>query len=95
MNNSNQDKVTKQKKPYLHLFLLVITAVIWGASFIAQKTGMDYVGPFTYNGVRMLLGGTVLLPVIYFMRKTGHTSKIGMDELLEIRGVSRIEDLPW
>lgn len=95
MDNSNQNKVTKQKKPYLHLFLLVITAVIWGASFIAQKTGMEHIGPFTYNGVRMLLGGTILLPVIYFMRKTGHTSKIDMDELLEIRGVSHIEDLPW
>lgn len=44
--------------------LLLLTAIIWGAAFVSQKAGMDYVGPFTYNGVRSLLGGLVLLPVI-------------------------------
>lgn len=44
--------------------LLLLTAAIWGAAFVSQKAGMDYIGPFTYNGVRSLLGGLVLLPVI-------------------------------
>ncbi len=44
--------------------LLFLTALIWGVAFVSQKAGMDYVGPFTFNGVRSLLGGLVLLPAI-------------------------------
>ena len=44
--------------------LLLIAAVVWGVSFVPQKAGMAYVEPFTYNGIRCLLGGAVLLPVI-------------------------------
>ena len=43
---------------------MFLTAVIWGVAFVAQSAGMDYVGPFTYNGVRCILGGMVLLPCI-------------------------------
>lgn len=48
--------------------LLFLTAVIWGVAFVAQSAGMDYVGPFTYNGVRCILGGLVLLPCILILR---------------------------
>ena len=44
--------------------LLLVTAAIWGVAFVAQSVGMDYVEPFTFNGVRNLLGALVLLPVI-------------------------------
>lgn len=44
--------------------MLLITALIWGTAFVAQSAGMDYVEPFTYNGVRTLIGGIVLIPVI-------------------------------
>lgn len=44
--------------------LLLITAVIWGVAFVAQRAGMDYVGPFTYNAVRFALGSIALLPLI-------------------------------
>ena len=37
--------------------LLVLTALIWGCSFVAQSVGKDYVGPFTSNAVRCLIGG--------------------------------------
>lgn len=47
--------------------LLLVAAVIWGVAFVAQSVGMDYVQPFTFNGVRNLLGALVLLPVIYGM----------------------------
>jgi len=47
--------------------MLFTTAFIWGSSFVAQKVGMDYIGPFTYNGIRFLLGALVLVPVILFM----------------------------
>ncbi len=45
-------------------FLLLITALIWGTAFVAQSEGMQYVEPFTYNAMRTLLGGAVLIPVI-------------------------------
>ncbi len=42
--------------------LLLTTAIIWGFAFVAQRTGMDHIGPFLFNGVRFALGGTSLLP---------------------------------
>jgi drug/metabolite transporter (DMT)-like permease len=44
--------------------MLFTTAFIWGSSFVAQKVGMDFIGPFTYNGIRFLIGALVLVPVI-------------------------------
>lgn len=48
--------------------LLFLTACIWGSSFVAQSVGMDYIGPYTFNCLRFLIGGLVLLPVIFFSR---------------------------
>ena len=42
--------------------LLLLTAAIWGFAFVAQRMGMEYVGPFTFNGVRFLLGAAALAP---------------------------------
>ena len=44
--------------------LLLFASAIWGFAFVAQRIGMDYVGPFTFNGVRFALGSLVLLPLI-------------------------------
>lgn len=44
--------------------LLLLTALIWGTAFVAQRVGMEHVGPYTYNGVRFVLGALVLLPFI-------------------------------
>ena len=49
---------------YKYSLLLLLTAIIWGAAFVAQSAGMDYVGPFTFNTVRYYLGVIALLPVI-------------------------------
>ena len=40
--------------------MLLITAIIWGSAFVAQKAG-TVLEPFTYNGIRMLIGGLVLI----------------------------------
>lgn len=48
--------------------LLFLTACIWGSSFVAQSVGMDYIGPYTFNCLRFLIGSLVLLPVIFFSR---------------------------
>ena len=51
---------------------LFLAAFIWGVAFVAQRAGMDHVGPFTFNAVRNLLGALVLLPVLALRReKTG------------------------
>ena len=49
--------------------LLLICAFIWGSAFVAQTTGAEYVGPFTFIYLRSFLGGIVLLPVIFIMGK--------------------------
>ncbi|PIE32098.1 EamA family transporter [candidate division KSB3 bacterium] len=49
--------------------LLLLTAVIWGVAFVAQRMGMEHVGPFTFNGVRFALGGLSLLPLLFINRK--------------------------
>lgn len=50
--------------------LLLLAAIIWGIAFVAQKDGMNYVEPFTYNGARSLIGGAVLLILLPFLDKT-------------------------
>lgn len=50
--------------PLRNSLLLLLAATIWGTAFVAQSVGMDYVGPFTFNAVRSLIGGIVLIPVI-------------------------------
>ena len=65
--------------------LLVLTALIWGCAFVAQSVGMDYVGSFTFNMARFLIGAIVLLPVIWFMdrqRKTGAEKGAGQKTLI-------------
>ena len=48
--------------------LLLITATIWGLSFVAQSVGMDHVGPFTFTASRMFLGALVSLPFVLWNR---------------------------
>ena len=61
--------------------LLFLAAIIWGVAFVAQSVGMDYVGPFTFNCVRTLIGGLVLIPCIAILnrgkvkKKTDFTEK--------------------
>lgn len=49
--------------------LLLLTAAIWGVAFVSQSVGMDYVGPFTFNAVRSLIGAAVLVPCIPLLKK--------------------------
>lgn len=43
---------------------LLLTALIWGFAFVAQSSGMEHMGPFTFQSVRSILGGISLLPVL-------------------------------
>lgn len=49
--------------------LLTLTALIWGVAFVAQSVGMDYVGPYTFNAARFIIGGIVLLPVVFLFNR--------------------------
>ncbi len=49
--------------------LLLLTAAIWGVAFVAQSVGMDYIGPFTFNAIRSLIGGLALIPCIWLMNR--------------------------
>lgn len=55
--------------------LLLLAAVIWGVAFVAQSVGMDYVGPFTFNAVRSLIGSAFLVPCIWFLGRVNPPSE--------------------
>lgn len=49
--------------------MLLLAAFIWGSAFVAQSVGMDYVGPLTFNCVRSIIGGVVLIPCIFLLER--------------------------
>ena len=60
----------------LHSFYLFLAACIWGMAFVAQSKGMEYMDPFTFNGVRCLIGAGVLFLFILGRNKiTGRSLK--------------------
>lgn len=50
--------------------ILLLTAFIWGFAFVAQRMGMDHIGPFMFNGIRFCLGALVLVPVFLRSRRS-------------------------
>ena len=49
--------------------LLLITAIIWGFAFVAQRAGMEYLGPFLFNAIRFALGSASLIPLLLYNKK--------------------------
>lgn len=66
--------MNSQKMPLKNSLCLLLAATIWGIAFVAQSVGMEYVGPFTFNGVRSLIGAAVLVPVILLLNRSRDTS---------------------
>ncbi len=62
-------EMVKQKTQWKGVVMLMLTALIWGSSFVAQSVGMESVGGFTFNGIRTLMGAVVLLPFILIRDK--------------------------
>ena len=48
---------------------MLLSAVIWGLAFVAQRASMEFVGPFTFTGIRFALGGLVLIPWVIGLRR--------------------------
>ena len=59
---------SKPKRAVRGEWLMLLTALIWGTGFVAQRQGMAFVGPFTFIAARFLLGGLALVPVLYLTR---------------------------
>ena len=55
------NQILMSKKSIKGIFILFLTAVIWGSSFVAQSVGMEKIEAFTFNGIRTLMGSLVLL----------------------------------
>src|SRR6056297_272355 len=71
-------------------FFMLITAAIWGTAFVAQRVGMDYVGPFTFNGVRFLIGGLSLIPFL-FIRPT-KPGKVEAEAVIETGAKAEVKE---
>ncbi len=67
--------------------LLALTALIWGAAFVAQSVGMDYVEPFTFNAVRSVLGGAVLVPLVIYRRRSSGRAAAGGGRAMWVGGI--------
>lgn len=65
--------------------LLLLTAFIWGVAFVAQSVGGEQVGCFTFNGIRSLIGGVVLIPVILFL-DAQKKKELGEEKFSEQKG---------
>ena len=74
--------------------MLLLAALIWGTAFVAQRAGMEYIGPFTFNGIRSFIGFLVLIPVIIIMSKPRkqtnylQPARKGNDKNLLLGGIS-------
>lgn len=66
--------------------LLLITATVWGVAFVAQDVGMDYLTPFVFNGVRSIIGGLVLLPVIFIKDRVASGAALPWKSLTLLKG---------
>ena len=56
-------------KKTLSFLALIVCTLIWGTTFIAQDTGMDNIGPFTFNSVRFFVAFIAVLPFAYFFER--------------------------
>jgi drug/metabolite transporter (DMT)-like permease len=80
--------MVKDQQQFRANLLLLLAAGIWGFAFVAQKTSMEHIGPFTFNGLRFALGALSLLPLIYFISKrsgTNNDAQMGKIEWKRVR----------
>ncbi len=72
--------------------MLLLGSVVWGAAFVAQRVGMDHLGPFSFNGIRMLLAGVVMIPVTALIERKNALRNRQSDSTAEL--MDRREDEP-
>ena len=70
---------TANKKQITSALLLLLASVVWGAAFVAQSIAGAEIGTYTFNGIRYMIGGICLLPLLYKQGSspfTAHKSKL-------------------
>jgi drug/metabolite transporter (DMT)-like permease len=77
----------KNKSVQANLVLL-ITAVIWGGGFVAQRLGMQQMGPYIFNGFRFFIGALTLAPIILIRKQTGASQKGNLNRTLLVGAVA-------
>lgn len=66
--------------------MLALCALIWGSAFVAQSSAMDFVGPFTFQAVRSVIGAVVLLPFTLVTGKKNNKGNSKSEKKLLITG---------
>ena len=64
----------------ISLFSALLCTFIWGTTFIAQDTGMDNIGPFTFNAVRFFVGFLAILPLVLLFEIKKFKSELKLDK---------------
>lgn len=95
-----QMKAQVKTHKWRNTFFLFLTAMIWGAAFVAQSVSMDYIGPFTFICLRSVIGGLFLIPVIIVLdgiRKKGQNESadvVNSENILHIETEEK-QRLSW
>ena len=66
----------------LSLLCALITTFIWGTAFIAQDTGMDNIGPLTFNAARFFVGFITVLPIALLLERRKIKENVNLDQKL-------------
>jgi len=62
-----------------HYLSALLCTFIWGTTFIAQDTGMDDIGPFTFNAVRFFVGFLAIAPLAFYLKEKKFKSEFKLD----------------
>ena len=63
----------------ISLLSALLCTFIWGTTFIAQDTGMDNIGPFTFNAVRFFIGFLAITPLVFLFELKKYKSEFKSD----------------
>lgn len=66
--------------------LMLVTAIIWGSSFVAQRLGMDSIGPFLYSGLRFTLAAIIVFAILPLLTRSTAAPKPPIDKSLLLGG---------
>jgi drug/metabolite transporter (DMT)-like permease len=84
LTNTTTNQQLSAGKAFRADALLLLTALIWGTAFVAQRLGMNSIGPMLYNGLRFALGALIILPLALWSAQREPTDRRAT--LLTLRG---------
>tara|TARA_Y100001970_G_scaffold67723_1_gene86340 strand:- start:9572 stop:10468 length:897 start_codon:yes stop_codon:yes gene_type:complete len=62
------------------IFSALLCTLIWGTTFIAQETGMEFIGPYVFNGVRFFVGFLALIPFYFLIERKKSINEISKNK---------------